>query len=243
MDDVQEEALLLTQLPPSQQPFDMRQPTSKEFYFQWFAAEVERKRGGPSIVRRREELEAPMQPKLSLEDLLEPPLPATQHRRLLRNIRQFQGSTVIESTERTSSFHGLQRPTQQSIHIPPLGELGLSTRHPSEPIFPPLPTRVSEHLEPLVDDLNAPWFGDLIPDSSTALVILLIKGRTATNPEELLFEAIYEGIVRDHYWRLSAYPLHPVDTIKVVTKKPTRSPCCWHCTIDSTLLRDAVNVI
>jgi hypothetical protein len=34
MEDVQEEALLLMQLPPSQQPFDMRQPTSKELYFQ-----------------------------------------------------------------------------------------------------------------------------------------------------------------------------------------------------------------
>jgi hypothetical protein len=62
-----------------------------------------------------------------------------------------------------------------------------------------------------VDDLNVPWFGDLIPDSSTALVILLTKGRTTTNSEELLFEAIYEGLVRDHYWGLSAYLLHLVD--------------------------------
>jgi hypothetical protein len=30
----QDEALLLIQLPPSQRPFDMRQLTSEEFYFQ-----------------------------------------------------------------------------------------------------------------------------------------------------------------------------------------------------------------
>jgi hypothetical protein len=130
---------------------------------------------------------------------------------LLRNISQFQGSTVTKSTRGTSSFPGLQRPAQRSTHIPPLEEPGSSARHPSKPIFPHLPTRVSEQLESLVDDLNTPWFGDLIPDSLTTLVILLTKERTTTNPEELLFEAIYEGLVRDHYWGLSAHPLHPVD--------------------------------
>jgi hypothetical protein len=211
MEDVQEEALLLTQLPPSQQPFDMRQPTSEELYFQRLATEVQRERGGPSIVGRREELEVPVQPELSLEDLPNQPLPATQRRRLLRNIKQFQNSTVTESTRGTSNFHGLQKPTQRSTHIPLLGEPGFSARHPSELIFPPLPTRVLERLEPLVDDLNVPWFGDLILDSSTALVILLTKGRTTTNSEELLFETIYEGLVHDHYWGLFAYPLHSVD--------------------------------
>jgi hypothetical protein len=41
-----------------------------------------------------------------------------------------------------------------------------------------------------VDDSNLPWFGDLVPDSSAALVTLLIKERIAANIEELFFEAI-----------------------------------------------------
>jgi hypothetical protein len=164
---VHKEALLLTQLPLSQQPFYMRQPILEDFYFQRLIGEVECERGDPSIVRKRKELKAPVQPELFLENLPDQPLPATQRKHLLRNIRQFQGSIVIESTRGTSSFFGLQRPAQRSTHILLLGELGSSARHPSEPIFPPLPTRVLEHLEPLVDDLIAPWFRDLIHDSST----------------------------------------------------------------------------
>lgn len=140
MEDVQEEALLLTRLPPLQQLFDMRQPTSEELYFQRLATKVEREHGGPSIVCRCEELEVPVQPELLLEDLLDQSLLATQRRRLLRNIRQFQGSTVTKSTGGTSNFPRLQRPAQRSTHIPPLGEPGSNARHPSESIFPPLPT-------------------------------------------------------------------------------------------------------
>ena len=50
-----------------------------------------------------------------------------------------------------------------------------------------------------MDDFKAPWFGDSVPDFSIALVLLLIKGRIATNLKKLFFEAIYEGIVRDYY--------------------------------------------
>jgi hypothetical protein len=113
---------------------------------------------------------------------------------LLGSVKQFQGSTIVKTIGRASSFLGLQRLAQRATHIPPLGETESNARHPSESIFPPLPTRVSDHLESLV-----PWFGDSIPDSSTALVILLTKGRIATNLKKLFFEAIYEGIIYDHY--------------------------------------------
>ena len=81
-----------------------------------------------------------MQLELSFEDLPSQPLLATQRRCLLGNIRQFQGSTIVKTSGRASSFLGLQSLAQQATYIPPLGETVFNARHPSESIFPPLLT-------------------------------------------------------------------------------------------------------
>ena len=91
----------------------------------------------------------------------------------------------------------VSRPTQQGVPpvIPPVAELGVEPprheaqrrqgllgadqslqnppgcdpRHPSLPIYPPMPTRVPDRPGPSVENPTLPWFGDLIHGQSHVL--------------------------------------------------------------------------
>jgi hypothetical protein len=116
-------------------------------------------------------------------------------------------------TERLAAqeIEGPQRPAQRPRTMPQHGQPGSGPRFPSLPIFPSLPLRAPPQPTPSATDLLAPWHGDLLHDTSTSLVILLQRGQIEDGSLELIFQAIYEGLSRDQFWGLSAYPRHPVD--------------------------------
>jgi hypothetical protein len=71
--------------------------------------------------------------------------------------------------------------------------------------------RTPNRPAPSVENLLTPWYGDLLHDTSTSLVIVLQKGQMEDGGPELTFQVIYEGLSRDQSWGMDAYPRHPID--------------------------------
>ena len=87
---------------------------------------------------------------------------------------------------------------------------GCDPRHPSLPIYPPMPTRVPDRPRPSVNNPNLPWFGDLIHGQSHVLHQILWRGRIADNGPVYLFELTFKGDNFDGIWGPNAYACHPI---------------------------------
>ena len=85
---------------------------------------------------------------------------------------------------------------------------GCDPRHPSLPIYPPMPTRVPDRPGPLVDNPNLPWFGDLIHGQSHVLHQILWRGRITDDGPMYLFKLTFESDNFDGIWRPYAYACH-----------------------------------
>ena len=81
--------------------------------------------------------------------------------------------------------------------------------HPTLPIYPPMPTQVSDRPGPSMENPNLSWFGDLIHGQSHVLHQILWKGRIADNRPILLFELTFEGNNFDGIWGPNTMAYHP----------------------------------
>jgi hypothetical protein len=139
-------------------------------------------------------------------DAEEPQLPLTQPTPTERLFQErFQERLAAREIE------GPQRLAQRLRTMPQHGQPGSRPHFPNLSIFPSLPLRAPPQSVPSATDLLAPWYGDLLHNTSTSLVILLQRGQIEDGGPELTFQAIYEGLSRDQFWGLSPYPRHPVD--------------------------------
>ena len=93
----------------------------------------------------------------------------------------------------------------QSLQNPP----GCDPRHPSLPIYRPMPTWVPDRPRPSAENLTLPWFGDLIHGQSHVLHQILWRGRIADDGPVHLFEVTFEGDNFDGIWGPNAYACHP----------------------------------
>ena len=70
--------------------------------------------------------------------------------------------------------------------------LGCDMRHPSLPIYPPMPTQVLDCLRSLVENPTLPWFSDLIHEQSYVPHQILWRGWIADDGLVYLFELTFE---------------------------------------------------
>lgn len=105
-----------------------------------------------------------------------------------------------------------QRPRLSSVLV--FAQPGTGPHYPGPPLFPPLPTRVSQRPIPSTEDRSqVPFIGDLLRDQANVLAQFLWVGRTEEGGPIRYFEATYEGANDDQYWGMIARPIPPMEGV------------------------------
>ena len=162
----------------------------------------------------------PRQPSTSREHEstnLEEEEPTALRRRIRRQIVPRSAQQGVPPVAPPVVVPGVERPhheaqrrrgllgADQSLRNPP----GYDPRHPSLPIYPPMPTRVPDRPGPSAENPTLPWFGDLIHGQSHVLHQILWRGRIADDGPVHLFEVTFEGDNFDGICSPNACACHP----------------------------------